>query len=308
MKQEAGTALAIIIIVLSAMPLVVLADAKSSETQPANLKVFTNSSAYAPLQLVQMYANVTYNGAAVVNQDVAFYVKNSNGSVIAIRAAETNDSGVANADFRMPTPDQDSNETNFGTWSVTGSVNVTQTTLSDTATFTFGYLSTISNVQVPASINAGENLPIEITIINISNLTMRSELDITLFDQAQVPIGSATATNTMTTRDETVNATIFIPDRAFTGQATVSTCLLTASGVAIAPERIADFEILSSISTTQSSTISTAQSSIAVSGPVAFVVPEYAYGGLIALAAAFVGFIAFEAFKKAHQHPNMANQ
>ena len=294
MKPEAGIALAIIIVVLSAMPLAVLADAQSSATQPANIEVFTNSGAYAPLQLVQMYANVTYNEAALVNQDVAFYVENSSGSVIAIRAAETNDSGIASADFRMPTPDQNSNETSFGTWSITGSTNVTQTTLSDTATFTFGYLSTISNVQVPASISSGENLPIGITIINISNLTMWSELDITLFDQAQVPIGSATTTNTLTARDETVNATIFVPDWAFTGQATVSICLLTANGIAIAPERVANFQILPNVSTAQSSTT--------VSGPaIAFVVPEYAYGGLIALAAAFAGFIAFEASKKAHQ-------
>jgi hypothetical protein len=41
-----------------------------------------------------------------------------------------------------------------------------------------------------------------------------------------------------------VDATINIPSWAFTGQATAYLCLLTATGAALAPENVANFQIL----------------------------------------------------------------
>jgi hypothetical protein len=303
MKQQARVTLAITILVLSAMPLVALVGVASASTQPENIKVFTNANAYAPMELVQMYANITYSGTALVNQAVAFYVENSNGSVMAIRITSTNYSGIAYAYFRMPMVEQNSNETGFGTWSVTGAVNVTQITLTDTTKFSFGYLSAFGNIQVQASVHKLDYLSTTIPITNLCNSTgwSGSEIDITLFDQAQTPIGSATATNTMTAKEETLNATILIPNWAFTGQATACFCLLTASGVATCPEDVINFQILPSTANTISSSASV------VAGPVlALILPEYAYGGLIGLGAAFTGFVAFETFKKMHKQNDIA--
>lgn len=296
MKLKTGMVCAIAILLLSAMPLAVMADSQSGSAQAANITVFTDSAAYAPGQLVQMYANVTYSGTALVNQNVAFSVENSSGSVIAVRAAETNDSGVADADFRMPLIVQNSSEAAFGTWSIVGTVNVTQNTLTDTTEFTFGYLGGISNIQVPTSIHQLDYLNISITIDNLVGSESWSEIDITLLDQSQTPIGSAAATNTMNTQAETINASIYIPKGAFIGQATVYICLLTASGVAATPEGVANFQILPADGTSSPSVIA--------GSVLAFVVPEYAYGGLIALGAALAGFIAFERLKKKNQHSN----
>jgi hypothetical protein len=240
-----------------------------------------------------MYASVTYGSASLVNQDVAFYVKNPNGTLIATRVALTNATGIASAEYRMPTPDPNATETIFGVWSITGSVNVAQIILSDTTNFTFGYLNGISNIQIPSSIQPQENLPIEITIDNLSNSSAWSELDITLFDQAQVPIGSFTTTNVAMEQIETLNASILIPAWAFTGQATANICLLAPDGTAIGPETVVNFQIEPNTGGTMIDP--------AIIGTV-FEAPEYAWGGLVALLACFVAFIAFTAITKTRQH------
>ena len=290
------------ILLLFTMPLAVMAASASEPPPPAKITVFTNSAAYAPLQSVQMYANVTYAGTALVNQNVVFYVRNSNGSIVATRAADTNDSGIANAAFRMPLASQNLTETGFGAWSVTGAVNVAQVGFNDTANFTFDYLSRISNIQFPPSINQLSYLDFSITVDNLVNTATWSEVDITLLDSSQTPIGSATATNTFTSQVETINASLLIPESAFPGQATAYICLLAASGVPVAPAGVANFEILPTTSTPNSSNTTEPSSTSIVDGQaVAFVVPEYAYGGLIALGASLAGFIAFQSLKKKRQ-------
>jgi len=278
--------------------------ATSGSSNGARIDVFTDhggvgegvaSGSYAPLEVVQMYALVTYNNASVSDLAVSFCVQNANGSVVATRVAETNSSGIASSDYRLPSLVSNSSLTSFGTWSIIGSVNVSETSVSDKTTFLLSYPSVISSVQVQASVNAGETLPVKITINNLFNSSEWSELDVTLFDSAQIPIASYMTTNPDPAANQTVTAKIKIPSSAFLGKATFHICLLTADGAAVAPETVGDFTILAAATS----------SSLAKTG-LSLVLPEYAYGGIIALGAAFAGFIAFEAFRKKHK-PNRDN-
>jgi len=303
MKQKTCIVLAVTVILLFSMSLASFAAAQSvTDSQVANIDVFTigggvapnvSGGAFEPQEIVQMFANVTSSNMALVNQNVAFYVENPNGTLIALRAALTNASGIASAEYRMPTPDPSTPEISFGTWSITASVSVAQTTVTDTTNFTFGYLSAIvnSNIQIPASIQTLEDLPIEITINNLGSSTVWSELDITLFDQAQVPIGSYSTTNTDPAQNEVINASIFIPSWAFTGQGTACICLLASDGTPMGPENVVNFQITPNTAT------------VAIN-PTILVLPEYTWGGLAALIACFAAFMALTVVKKgvkAHQ-------
>lgn len=224
------------------------------ELQNAHIQVFTNkggigasgtSATYGPQDLLEIYALLTYQNSALPDQDLSFSVQNDNGTIIAIEDAVTNQTGIAHVEYRLPSPDPNATLIVFGTWKITASLKVLQVVVSNSTTFNFNYLSNVESIQIPATIHVSQVMPIELTIDTGLFATPGSELDITLFDQANIPIGSYTFTNAMQMQNFTVvDATIAIPSWAFTGQATVCMCLLTANGTALAPETVATFQIL----------------------------------------------------------------
>jgi hypothetical protein len=205
--------------------------------------------AYSPQQLLQIYALVTYRTSPVSNQNVAFSIRSSNGSIIALRTTQTNATGIAHVEYRPPSLDAEALEGSFGTWSITASVNVTQATFNDAAIFTYGYLSSIQNVQLSAAtIQKSQSLFIQFSISSIGDSTKWSELELTIFDQVQVPIGSFSMKNIHLTQNSSdVAATIPIPQWAFSGQATIYICLLREESgttfVPLAPEVAVPFQI-----------------------------------------------------------------
>ncbi len=228
-----------------------------SNLQSVAIDVFTDkggvgqgvsSGAYGPLQQVQTYALVTYKNTPMPNENVLFSILDANGTYYC-RQGVTNDTGIAaiQPSFRLPAPDFGSPQTSFGTWSITAAVNVLGVTVNDTTKFTFTYLNGIENVTIPATANRNETLPIQLTINNQELSTQWTQLSITLFDQAGIPIGSSTITATQQTQSLTViDASINIPSWAFPGQATAYLCLLSNStDVPLAPESTANFTILS---------------------------------------------------------------
>jgi hypothetical protein len=201
------------------------------------------SEAYGPQELIRMYAIVTCRDTPVANRDVLFTVRSPNGSIVATRLGETNQTGVAYSEYRLPTTDA-----SFGVWSITASVNVSQATISDTVKFAFNYLGSIENVQLPSSVKRAETLPIDITVHIAGKSTTWTRLDITVFDSAKVPIGSFTVANTQPDQTNMViHASMPIPSWAFTGQATAYICLFTISpegkSVPLCPETTVHFLI-----------------------------------------------------------------
>ena len=229
-----------------------------SNPQDTQIDVFTdrggngqgaNSSAYGPLQTVQIYALVSNHNNPLAKQNVLFNVKSANGSNYALIQGTTNQSGIANTQFRLPAPDPSSPITSLGTWTITATVNTTSSTVSDTLNFNFNHLSGIEDVQILSSIQRSSTITITLTINNANCPYPWSNLKITIFDQAGIPIGSSTvATKKQTQNITVISASIAIPPWAFTGQATVYLCLLTnssnTSNIPLAPETIATFQIL----------------------------------------------------------------
>ena len=226
----------------------------NSTLQNALIQVFTNkggifasgtSATYGPQDLLEIYALLTYQKSAVPDQYVSFSVQNTNGTIVAVTSAITNQTGIAHVEYRLPSPDHNATQIVFGTWTITASFEVLQVTISNKTTFNFNYLSNIEKIKIPADIHRSQILPIELTIDTGLFATPGSELDITIFDQANVPIGSYTFINTLRMQNFTVvDVTIAIPSWAFTGQAAAHMCLLTANGAALAPESVVNFEIL----------------------------------------------------------------
>jgi len=224
--------------------------------QPTTIQVYTDqggiggqTGTYGPLQLVQMYALVKNQNVPVVGQSVVFNVENPNSTLIDVIGNVTDSTGTATASFRLPNLDLTAPQISFGTWTITASINSLSPAVSNSTSFMFSYQSGIENVTVPASISTSETLPIQLTINNQYLSQQWTELSISIFDQAGIPIGSAMISTPQQVQNVmVVDTTIIIPSWAFPGQATIYFCLLTNSTstqyVPIAPETEATFNIL----------------------------------------------------------------
>jgi hypothetical protein len=198
-----------------------------------------------------MYALVKNNNISLTNQNVLFTIQNSNKSIIATRQGVTNGSGIATAQFRLPCPDPNSPQTTFGTWYITALVNSSSLSANDSSAFDFSYSSYLGGfqkVQMPTSVHRLETLPIQVTVNSSYYPFQWSQLSITVFDQAGIPIGSSTVSTSQTQVLTVISSDITIPSWAFTGQAKVCICLLTNSSnsqaVPLSPETVATFTIL----------------------------------------------------------------
>jgi hypothetical protein len=209
-----------------------------------------NSGSYGPQELIRMYGLVTYNSASVANVDVTFTVKDATGNIIALRLGRTNATGYAFAEYRLPWADTRNPESNFGTWSITASVAVSDFTVADTLKFSVNYLVNIANngMQLPVIVNRQSTLNLMVTIDSIASPAVSSTLIVTVYDDAKVPLGSFVATGEYGAGNSTVPVAIKIPSWAFIGTATVYVNLLTtvpgSGGVSRCPEKIAHFQIV----------------------------------------------------------------
>jgi hypothetical protein len=221
----------------------------------------TNSTGYAPQELINLYANVTYNGAPVVNKDVTFEVRDASGNLIAVRTARSDVNGVAVAEYRLPWPDTSSPEGTFGVWSVSATVDISQTINYDRVCFIFDYMLEITDLSTSASsVVRGNQITVSMTVRNIDTLSHDCLATITLYDEAHVPIGVFTVTGTVpaasgavagvypaTSGVYTFTNTFTVPTYAFVGLATaygdVLTGLPSVGGVVYCPEASTNFSI-----------------------------------------------------------------
>jgi len=223
--------------------------------QNATLSVFTNkagvsdsteTATYGPQDLIIIYGSLSYQKSAVANQEISFEIQNSQGTLVAIADSVTNQTGIAQIKYRLPSPDVNATQFVFGTWKITASLTEQQVSVSNTTTFNFNYLSNIESFKIPATVHKSQNLQIEINIDTGFFDTPISELEVTILDQANVPIASYAYANTLQLQNFTVVvATFAIPSWASAGQATACMCLLSSSGSALAPETVANFQIVS---------------------------------------------------------------
>ena len=227
-----------------------------SPQQLTQIDVFTNkggigqnvtSGPFGPQELIQLYANVTYNGAPVADKEVTFTVLDPTGNVIAVNTALTNATGFAYQQYRTPWTGSTGNP-DFGKWTVLAYVEISQVVVNDTVSFDYNYLVTTNGITLPASVERGSPITINVTLQSTDNSILNPTVTITIYDQNQVPVDNYITTVNNITLNDSVVATVTIPTWAFVGQATVYVNVLTANptacGTPYSPEQIATFQIL----------------------------------------------------------------
>jgi len=202
------------------------------------------SDAFAPQELVILYAKVTYNDDPVANKQVGFQVNASDGTAILYRVAETDESGIATVEFRIPS------DPVFGEWLAYAIVDVAGTTVADTMPFDVGWIIEILSVTpVESTYSKGETASFTLSIKNLGKTTKTPTITVVVYDECAVPIAVALVSEWSIEGEATAefSCKLDIPMWAFVGTATVYanafTDLPSNDGVPYCPEAQANFLI-----------------------------------------------------------------
>lgn len=218
-----------------------------------------SSDAFAPQELVILYALVTYNDAPVAQKPVAFQVSGPPNPILNITtfgAAPTNQDGIAEFSFRIPWPNTNPEEQVFGTWFCIATVSIADETVVDTLTFQVGWIISITNIQtLNASVQPqtvflrNQTITFNVTVQNIALTQKTATITIDAQDAASHPIIHIQEENLVFQPGITyLNATNQIPITATIGQASVQAVAYTMppekGGVPYSPAATTTFEII----------------------------------------------------------------
>jgi parallel beta-helix repeat protein len=208
------------------------------------------SDAFAPQEKVILYAEVTYNYDHVQNKPVGFVVTDPEGETMVDRSAFTNEEGIAEINFTLPT------NTIFGTHTALATVSVSEKDASDTLTFEVGWIIEIINVETEDeygnpknSFAKGENMYFDISVKNIAFTSKNATLTMSILDECNVTIGVAVLQMKVTsgTHEFKIIFNLIIPRWSFIGLATAIGCAFTdwpwTGGFAYCPENLTQFYI-----------------------------------------------------------------
>lgn len=225
---------------------------------------------FRPGDYVQLYANVTYNGAPVAGQLVSFEVNNTQGAIL-VGTAISQGNGIAEYDFRVPWPSTPyinyPNGTEFlpefGNWiacatwqcgSITG-VNGTQPfekTQIDTMKFEVSWGMWVTGVSTTAGtyIRGTGMASVKLTVQNDYPVAVTALATADIYDNLLVPIdGPAYAMYVFPANSHTdvTLGPITIENWAFVGIATVKGNLFSTwpwlDGTSYCPEVVSTFSI-----------------------------------------------------------------
>ena len=218
---------------------------------PSGKGINESSGPFAPQQLVILYANVTYNGAPVPNKLVAFEVTDPTGNTIFSGSNATDASGIATVRFRLAT------NATFGTWTVIGSVDVSQVAVHDYLWFRVGWIIMITNITIlnaelkPQTVFHRQDLIVfNLTLENTALTNETCTITVDVEDAAQYSIIQLELTNLTLTpgKNYVLTPSREIPITAAFGLATVSAAPYTApvesGGVLYSPAISTTFEIV----------------------------------------------------------------
>ncbi|MEM3361454.1 MAG: CARDB domain-containing protein [Candidatus Bathyarchaeia archaeon] len=214
------------------------------------------SDAFAPGEMVVLYALVEYNGQQLQNYLVTFHVQSPDGSSLTFTST-TNATGIASASFRIPNKCPPYYNDTFGEWTATADVKVGDNAFQDTLTFKVDWIikllsvRTINNNLVTQNyFGKNGNVGLEITLKNIAMVEKNVTLAITAMDDLNVPIDYLEIDNfEVQPNGKTLflYCKITIPTWAFVGIGKVLVSALTAlpsqNGVAYCPAISTEFWI-----------------------------------------------------------------
>lgn len=136
------------------------------------------SDAFPPSAVVELKANVMFQGDGVPGKPVSYAVKAPNGETYSATAFTEAD-GVAVFKYKLP-----SSERYFGQWTVNASVDLAGTTVSDKLCFLMGWLVKAVRVDAPPIVFKGQIMSVNITVIRICMQDPRNILNILLKDSS----------------------------------------------------------------------------------------------------------------------------
>jgi hypothetical protein len=214
------------------------------------------SDAFAPEDLVIVYASVTYNEFPVVSASVAFEIHgpaNPIYNVTFLMYAQTDSSGVATINFRIGFV----NEINFGEWKIAGTTNVGDGVHRDFLSFKVGWIVEIVSLRTldessveQTKFELGSYVNVELGVRNIAMVEKEATLSVTVYDYLNISISSKTVDDYTIPPNSTIIYVYFslhIPEWTSCGNATVSAGAFTAraseGGVAYCPEVSAYFMV-----------------------------------------------------------------
>jgi hypothetical protein len=156
-----------------------------------------HSDAFAPQQLVCLYAKVTYGGDRVTNKLVTFQVNDAQGHKVTILENYTDINGIAKVCFRIPQTDMipgGEDPAIFGWWTVNSTVELDQVVVMDNLTFQVGWLVEVDSVTAnPASYAKYGGVPMTFDVLwhTIREQPIWALLTVDPFDSQMYPIGEA---------------------------------------------------------------------------------------------------------------------
>jgi hypothetical protein len=210
------------------------------------------SEAFAPQGEVVLHANVSYRGDAVANKPVAITVQDPNGTIILQRTAFTNEEGIAEVPFRVPT------DAIHGIWRATALADVAERTVEDYVDFEIGWLVDIQSIEGEKDTYAkGDVLMFAVTYQSLMSFHDQDvTFSVVVYDDymiTRVPVARMEFTTSVApggafstspgTGTETLNGMTIIPTWAFVGTARAYANAFE-NGIAYCPEQYYEFEIV----------------------------------------------------------------
>jgi hypothetical protein len=186
-----------------------------------------------------MYAEVTYSGSPLAYMLVTFEARsppNPIENITITRTAETNITGIAEASFRIPWPDQNPTSIVFGTWKIYASVEVAEIFAQDILSFKVGWIVNITSVETTDSelqpktrFTKGSQMGLKLLLENIAMTTKKLTLVITVQDELNQPIAHLQTDDVEIPPGETSTYhELQIPKWANSGNATVYAAAYTS--------------------------------------------------------------------------------
>jgi len=217
----------------------------------------TPSDAFAPGEVVILYALVTYNDYPVPSLLVAFEIRGPENPVENItfsRAVFTNETGIAKISFRI----SHLNETAFGEWIVIGNTEIGDFTFQDSLSFEVSWIVEIVSLETIdenyvhcEKFTRGTQVGVELVLRSIAMTEQKVTLAIAIYSQLGVIINS-TEINDFVVQPNGVlvhaYCFLYIPESSCVGEAVVRASVYTASvslgGVPCCPEFSKGFFII----------------------------------------------------------------
>jgi hypothetical protein len=202
------------------------------------------SDAFAPDDLVLLYANVTYNGAGVQHVPVSFSVQgppNPLNNITLSLSAFTDDTGLAQTEFRVNSPGEDVETVAFGDWNVSAIAENSW----DYLTFKVGWIVQISSLEVNSGIDPpqGGRLGLQLSFSNLAMLPENVALFISIYDSSDNLVGNVDENITVNVGESNFSRVLVIPSSASVGVGSVNAFVLTLDGAPYSPAASTTFEI-----------------------------------------------------------------